>query len=284
MIHGHADHVGVLAKRRLEAGSGQVAHAFHSSLYLRTGHLHTADQLFCLLVKQLPRGPLNLNTSIDSFTDIAVDTLWHYDNECLIIDNHLTISLNHITSWSPVIPAVATHSFEKKLDTVKAFAQTLSPHHASAISKAISNRQSLGERALNQWLRTTAQPVPDELKYIVGCGEGLTPAGDDFLSGAIVTLNYLQLDPAKSVLQEWITLNAPGNTSEISLAHLLAACEGHASEPVHRFFCAFFSIDTNARSLTERCRDVIAIGHNSGWYLLQGILSVLQSEITDRSQ
>ncbi len=249
--------------------SGSIAWSFDSTLYLRT-----ADGLYCLVSTHLPRGPLNINTSVTRFSEIPINRPWRLESTQLIVDEYYIFDTANAKLWSPPVP-ITTHPSLSDLDNLSFTDDTKNPPETrGAASDLISERLFTGMSACKQWLRKPGSPVLDDIKLLVGCGEGLTPAGDDYLSGVVITLHFLQRHTEQSTLQQWVKENVPGNTSDISLAHLLAACDGHANEPVHALLSSICTQSTREH-LEVRCRDVLNIGHTSGWFILRGIKDVL---------
>ena len=100
------------------------------------------------------------------------------------------------------------------------------------------------------------------VRTLLGLGPGLTPSGDDFLIGTLVALQETGEVERQARLSEIVRRLAPARTSPISAAHLLAACDGMASDALH---CAFQAILCNAPGLAGELTALAAIGHSSGW-------------------
>jgi hypothetical protein len=107
---------------------------------------------------------------------------------------------------------------------------------------------------------------------LVGLGNGLTPAGDDFITGAIYAVWMIHpLEIAQVLAQELAGTAAPRTTS-LSAAWLRSAGRGEAGILWHEFFQALLVGDDRAiRSQTSR---LLSIGHTSGADALAGFLSV----------
>ena len=96
------------------------------------------------------------------------------------------------------------------------------------------------------------------VRLIRGCGEGLTPAGDDFLCGWMLALRLRRkLAPIRTILQD-----ARGE-NPVSNAFLEMAAAGRANIAVRRLLQAPSS---------ARVRAVCAFGHSSGADLLCGMM------------
>ncbi|MEM7258449.1 MAG: DUF2877 domain-containing protein [Pseudomonadota bacterium] len=193
----------------------------------------------------------------------------------MTVGDAYSLSVKEPSIWAPKIPQGVPSDLQHELATIRRVLVDTQPDTAGILSVAVNEQIKHGQNALTQWLRNTNQPIPDELIKLIGTGEGLTPAGDDYLSGVIITLHYLKRKAAADTLGQWVTEHAPGRTNDISLALLLASCTGNAIEPVHKLLCEVLTSNINA-SIEKLTQTVIAIGHNSGCYIIQGILHTLE--------
>lgn len=135
------------------------------------------------------------------------------------------------------------------------------------------------ERVLVTPARTAAPGAdPDELvaasDRLVGLGAGLTPAGDDLLSGAMAALRTLgaALPDAASVrASDHLATRAaswPSRTTAVSAALLRQAALGAVAAPVARVLRALAGqVDAG-----PAVRGLLAAGHTSGHDLAVGLL------------
>ncbi len=137
----------------------------------------------------------------------------------------------------------------------------------------IEQRLQAGVEAIEQWLQSPSQCVPNAVVELLGCGEGLTPAGDDILVGTMVTLHQLNCAEKFSSLARCINTQADIRTNHISLAHLYASCEGMAVDPLHRLINAIFSDDTS--SVQQAIEALNNYGHRSGRDAMRGVTAVV---------
>ena len=103
---------------------------------------------------------------------------------------------------------------------------------------------------------------------LAGLGRGLTPAGDDFLSGVLLWAWLAHPEPQRfgAVLLE----EAAPRTTTYSAALLQAAARGACNVAWHRLLAA---LDTGAQGpLSAGVQDVLAYGHTSGADTLAGFL------------
>jgi len=99
---------------------------------------------------------------------------------------------------------------------------------------------------------------------LVGLGPGLTPAGDDFLAGAVAALDALGRGNIRAALARAV-LAASGRTSPLSASLLRTAGAGHVGENFHTMVAAVIGGDAEAAITTAK-----RIGHTSGWDALAG--------------
>ena len=110
---------------------------------------------------------------------------------------------------------------------------------------------------------------------LAGLGSGLTPAGDDFLLGAVYALWILY--PASKARSMVATILAPAVslTTSLSSAWLRAAARGEAGARWHDFFRALH-LGAPA-DLLLAAETLLASGHTSGADALAGFTAVCQS-------
>ena len=107
---------------------------------------------------------------------------------------------------------------------------------------------------------------PDDA--LIGLGPGLTPAGDDFVGGAMIALRAFGDDAAADHIAGWALPLARTNTNRISRAHLECAARGEGHEALHSFLAS-----SDPRHLERLAR----IGHTSGMDAAAGALAALST-------
>jgi hypothetical protein len=105
-------------------------------------------------------------------------------------------------------------------------------------------------------------------RQLAGLGNGLTPAGDDFLTGVMLWawLAHPQPQRFSALLAE----TAVPRTTTLSAAFLQAAAEGECSIAWHRLLQALAAGDE--RNLVGVVASVLATGQTSGADALAGFL------------
>ncbi|MFT4247859.1 MAG: DUF2877 domain-containing protein [Pseudomonas sp.] len=136
------------------------------------------------------------------------------------------------------------------------------PLHVAAVAALLRNRPS----AILDW--------PQLASDLVGLGPGLTPAGDDFLAGAMIALH--QFDPGADRHCQAMLRRCEGASTRLSLALLERAAQGQCSQAWHELLEALAIAEPAATFVTHRLeqaiRGVLAHGASSGADTLAGFL------------
>jgi len=105
---------------------------------------------------------------------------------------------------------------------------------------------------------------------IMGLGPGLTPAGDDFLLGVVLSLWASFPSGAKMPLADVIISSAATRTTNLSAAWLKAAARGEASESWHSLIRALNHPEK--APVLRASHKIIRSGHTSGADALTGFI------------
>ena len=112
---------------------------------------------------------------------------------------------------------------------------------------------------------------------LVGLGQGLTPSGDDFLGGVLFCLHYLSrtypgLPDIPDVARRVETYREQTNLISYTILRDLAA--GHGMDSLHQFIESVLA-GQSLEQAHRRIRQVVRLGHSTGWDLLTGVLTGL---------
>ena len=158
----------------------------------------------------------------------------------------ISIEVGEANHWSPPAPAASG-----KLPDIEIPASIRKP----------------AQRFL-EWIQNKGTS-PDEL---IGLGPGLTPAGDDFVGGAMIALRAYGKNAGHAALADriaaWALPLAKERTNRISRAHLECAAAGEGHEALHLFLCSY-----EQKHLEALAR----IGHTSGLDAAAGALLSLDA-------
>lgn len=107
---------------------------------------------------------------------------------------------------------------------------------------------------------------------VAGLGSGLTPAGDDFLMGAVYATWILHPPKVAGLLAQEIAKTAAPLTTSLSAAWLRAAGNGEAGSLWHAFFDALISADP--LRVSTAWKNILAVGETSGADAMAGFTAV----------
>ena len=118
--------------------------------------------------------------------------------------------------------------------------------------------------------------IKTAVRPLVGLGPGLTPAGDDFIGSLFFTLHYLgrAYAPLSAVVEEARVdiASLRAETHAISFTVMSDLARGEGPEPLHEFLGAVL-VGAPAAHIERAARELVAIGHSSGWDMLLGCVT-----------
>jgi len=131
----------------------------------------------------------------------------------------------------------------------------------------LSTARSAGEALRDGWAGNQDRLQAAAIT-LAGLGNGLTPAGDDFLAGVMLWAWLSHLDPIP-FCQTLLGIAAP-RTTTLSAAFLRAAAQGTCNHPWHILLTAFSEgIESAIETAVQK---VLAHGATSGADTLAGFL------------
>jgi Protein of unknown function (DUF2877) len=241
-----AEAAGRFAREALQDAEGEVCALFRRSFYLRCA----GERYACIGDPSVGNGPLNALVP-----GLALPRL----------GERLAVSVNDAKTWSPPpqLPGFP------ELDRLREGAKDRIPAEGLGClvigaHNALSGHAQPALDALERWLVGNA--IGNEAAQLIGLGPGLTPSGDDYLGGMLVTLRLTGRGVQSDGLWRWLQPRLKEGTSPISAAHLAAAAAGEAHEALHDVLNGKLDLDA-----------LDAVGHTSGWDALAGAVAVLKS-------
>lgn len=138
-------------------------------------------------------------------------------------------------------------------------------HAAKGVRQALAADERLADaqRGLVRWLRTPRSDPTPLARAFVGYGEGLTPAGDDYLLGLLWTLDNWRA-VQRQALVEALPALLP-RTTDVSRAMLSHGCESRYGA----LLLALAAADITR--LPQAVQAVARYGHSSGEDMLAGM-------------
>lgn len=235
---------GRFARAALEAGEGEVCAVFRRSFYLRC----PGERYACVGDAAVGAGPLNAQVR-----DLVLPRL----------GERVLVSLTEAQSWRPPHGGAPPD-----IDRLRAAARGRLPEEGLGClvvgaHNGLSGHAQPALDALGRWLVGNA--IGAEAEGLIGLGPGLTPSGDDYLGGMLVTLRLTGRAMQADGLWRWLQPRLKHRTSAISAAHLAAAAGGEVHEALHRVLNGVIDLDA-----------LDQVGHTSGWDALAGAVAVLE--------
>jgi hypothetical protein len=159
------------------------------------------------------------------------------------------------------------------LATPAAWGDVPGPPAAASRGQLLMKVSAAARRAARA-LRAGWDGDPDQLqegaRQLAGLGSGLTPAGDDFLTGIMLWAWLAHPDP--SSFCHLLTETATPRTTILSAAWLRAAAAGTCSAPWHRLLTVLARRTPPPPQLESAARHVLTHGATSGADTLAGFL------------
>jgi hypothetical protein len=239
-----------------------------------------------LVLPSIGDGPLNvvIPGAPGCFIRLAPGDACQISNRSLRAGD-LEVDLNTARAWEPRPPwdhlRTQLPQVEARLDTLLALAASAAPAGGllslwtrdATTGGGVENSVWLAARQAGNLLRTG---WPGNEGYaraaaaqLAGLGQGLTPAGDDFLVGLMLWAWLAHPDP-QSFCEAVVCAAAP-RTTALSAAFLQAAARGECSAAWH---CLLEQLSAPEHSplLPETVARVLSLGHTSGADTLAGFL------------
>jgi hypothetical protein len=248
------------------------------------------DQVLSLVSEQVGDGPLSLVLPQVHFPNhITASSMIDCDGERLRI-GEIEIDVHTATTWDPRPDwrRLRTNNDRMKagLPHLMATLKHSAPHDSMAglvvdlpaptSSLATRFRQRLHEPADKLVTGVRSRDVAlctEGAAGLVGLGNGLTPAGDDWIVGSLLGAYVLWKEDLSRPLGDAVAEAIAGKTTPLSTAMILAASRSECSATWHDLFEALLAGDEGLiRSVAER---LMARGHTSGADAMAGFLAVM---------
>lgn len=248
----------------------------------KTGDLYT------LACNRLDNGPNSLMININIFSDShfeLTDNVFTNKNS-LFIEDKMAISLNDINRWECLLPSypIDETRLRKNLILLKSQIEEFGKcggmkrnlHAKNPFEIEMANM--LKERAHSLLCSLVNNNVADALCHangLIGLGPGLTPSGDDFLTGLMSTF-HLPNCPCLSFqsFSEKVVTSAQSLTNDISYMTLKMASVGKVRESIVTLL--HLALTGEEEHLISALHEVLKIGSSSGTDIALGLVSGLE--------
>ena len=256
------------------------------SVYKNTINVSSHDRFIALQPTGLPTTPMSfsLDLNTESFARLTIkpgdlcrcdQTGLHVGGvdfehrmarrfQCRLNDLHLTSATDYETAMLALESVLFTSTGNGQLLNAAQRVRTGEPDDSSLFGVIV-----------HRVLTVLADPPDDEsvinvTSRMIGLGEGLTPAGDDFLCGMLAAMAVMSNDPEIALLRLRVSQSIETHahsTTKVSQSYLSCAVAGLFSSLTRDFFMAIHHQTECYRVL----RDILSIGHSSGTDFLLGV-------------
>jgi len=238
----------------------RILHVFDHTCNL----INEDRDVLSIVTPQIGNGPFNLVIEDDVLFSEQLSLQSQISNS----PNHLSlgnlnINIEGAKLWSPRPDWEKLHA--RKDDILNQLTKLPITNYQFSNSPASNSLVSaLADADLSSALSAAQQ--------LAGLGQGLTPAGDDFIMGAIYAAWIIHPANVSKVLAEEITNVAVPLTTSLSAAWLRSAGRGEAGILWHDFFNALVTGDTS--DLQLRMTRLLSVGETSGADAMSGFFGV----------
>lgn len=242
----------------------RILHVFDHACNLINEH----KDVLSIVTQEIGNGPFNLVIGDDILFSnyLNAQSLISIPTDQLIIAD-LIINTADANLWHPSPNWESLHSNKKSILSKLALLRFANYRPLLPTSLVASLSIALANADI-----PVAVPITRQL---AGLGQGLTPAGDDFIIGAILAVWIIHPPEVASVLAKEITNIAAPLTTSLSAAWLRSAGKGEAGILWHEFFNALAFGDST--QIEKTANSILAIGETSGVDALAGFFGVCMS-------
>ncbi|WP_419953981.1 DUF2877 domain-containing protein [Neobacillus niacini] len=266
---------------------------FVHSTFNRTFNIKCLENgdLFTIACRKLDNGPNTLIINADNMKSqkIEVNDPVRVVENLLLIGEKLTISIDKVDKWESVLPVYPSNEEILKRNVIK-MKEYLNVHGVGGgmkkniitqnpfeieVSKMLEKRTVL---LLNELLNNRISTALPHAISLVGLGPGLTPSGDDFLTGLFTVFNMKNsvFYPYRSFCEE-VLKKAKTLTNDISYMALKKAANGKVRESIISLLNSI--VVENDQDLILSLNKLLNIGSSSGTDIAYGIVFGMESTI-----
>ena len=264
--------IGYLVKEiSVDGGSARVLGKTSRGIYLSTSSRWV---VFCSWERFRSPLTLNVNKRINDFDGVTVGMRAQFVSDQLTIPGaDLCLSLENSREWYPIKPIDSPFDREGYID-----------RYDSLMSMVLNTKQS-GEEVFEfpqLWVQDEDDGLQEALIHRLGRGEGLTPVGDDFVIGLLLTTNrykrFLWIHEDLDQLNQCIVSAAYKKTTRLSANLIELATLGESDE---RLLNAVDFLQGADHGLEKIAIDLSNWGHTSGVAVLAGMATPFKIMFSD---
>lgn len=264
--------------------------SIHSSFSRTFNVLTETNSFFTVAVNSVFNGPNILKIKRNSFDGIIfergmkvkqigerlviAEKVWIDLSTALIYQMEPIVFPNKPNRENKLIFLNIEKQLSEKLDTVGFFRKTYQNNLEKEQHDVLLKRRKALRKAIED---NNCFMIEEEVPRLIGYGNGLTPSGDDFLTGLLLVVNSINYPFVN--LKNSLNKTVKGHlsrTNDISQHQLCHAIEGVALEPVMAFLREMYLEKIDDIQLEILLNQVLSIGSSSGSDMLAGILFGLE--------
>lgn len=250
---------------------GRVHSTFRSVINITTDR----PELLSLTSASVARGPRSIRLGLDRMDHYGIapgdDVVG--DGHTLRVGRCLAVNMAATPAWDDV--HVDGTPLSKRVTTLEALLGTSqSLQGTSPFERDVAERVQLAIESLRAGVLDADEAITQRAAFsLAGLGIGLTPTGDDVLTGAAFVASRLRgaLDLVHRCVAR-VVEDEP--TNDVSLTALRCALRGRAVQPIEELYAWLCGADTDDPD--NLVSAVKAIGHTSGADLALGLLTAVR--------
>lgn len=280
--------------------SGENIGKIHS-IYSRTINILDSENfMYTIASKDIDNSPLTLRIENEdiSFEDLNLKegNLLFKIKDKIIIDNRIEIILKpKELLWDSNIKKVEYLDIKTVKNNIEYFNSLILKKGSYGgckyfyLKNCLKNEEYKGnliEKELSKRIEKLldnldSESLEDNINSLIGFGIGLTPSGDDFLTGFLSTFNIISTDYTNNIKKKItnLILIDKVSTTDVSRQMLLVALKGEMREYISSFINSFLSKDKE-RVLLD-FEKILLIGSSSGTDLSIGVITAFSLLISN---
>ena len=261
----------------------RILHVFERACNLINEH----REVLSIVMPEIGSGPFNLVIPRlrNTFDNLNLRSPVSTFATQLIVGN-LAINITHAKCWNPSPDWEALHARREILlhQLITALQEQWCPARSNFLTKSGITSRGLAMPEITKYpfsnslisslfialAHADVAPAATFAFQLAGLGSGLTPAGDDFMTGAIYAAWIIHPVDIARVLAEEIANTAAPLTTSLSAAWLRSAGRGEAGILWHDFFTALTSLGST--QIGDVMDKILAVGETSGADALAGFV------------
>jgi hypothetical protein len=242
----------------------RVLHVFDDACNLISEH----GEVISIVTQKISKGPFNLvlQDPVD-FTEYINATSSVIPQRSHLRLGALTIHAADTEFWSPKPHWESLHA--RRADVLNSILHLPGMNYKPSLPRHLLSALSTSLAAAD-----ISNCIPQS-RRLTGLGMGLTPAGDDFIMGALYAAWIIHPIEIAQPLATKIADTAAPLTTSLSAAWLRAAGRGEAGITWHELFDAFATSDSS--QIQNQIQKILAVGATSGADAFAGFVDTFLS-------